>query len=214
MQSDSHQAGGAPVRADNNGRAKPLRAKTARAKTPRGKPAPAKDMRVGIYRFTPKDPAAPRKKPTIVWRPHNFTGASLAEKLRSRVVVDPETGCHNWTGTMGDKGYGLVLISAHRLAYELAHGPIPDGLLVLHKCDNPPCCNPEHLFLGTSADNTADKMRKGRHRNGATGKLNKLPVGGGFSGAGGADRQRRQRLMHSASPRALGQCRRQASGFP
>lgn len=50
----------------------------------------------------------------------------------------------------------------HRLAWIEAHGPIPEGMHVLHKCDNPPCYNIEHLFLGTPADNAADKMRKGR----------------------------------------------------
>jgi hypothetical protein len=122
-------------------------------------------------RVRAKIAARNRKKPTIVWRPHHFTGASLAERLRSRLVEDPTTGCHVWTSTLATGGYGRVLVSAHRLAWELAHGPIPDGLLVLHRCDNPPCCNPEHLFLGTVADNMADKTAKGRARNRYTGKL-------------------------------------------
>jgi hypothetical protein len=53
---------------------------------------------------------------------------------------------------------------AHRLTYQIFSGPIPKGLRVLHSCDNPPCCNPTHLRVGTDADNAADKMRKGRYR--------------------------------------------------
>ena len=67
------------------------------------------------------------------------------------------------------QGYGRVRwhgqdTRTHRLAWELAHGPIPSGLWVLHHCDNPPCCNPAHLFLGTAQDNHDDMHRKGRAR--------------------------------------------------
>jgi hypothetical protein len=107
--------------------------------------------------------------------PTSFLGATLEERVRLRTVVDPETGCHLWTGTIIPGGYGRVHVAAHRLAFQLANGPIPAGLLVLHRCDNPPCCNPEHLFLGSNADNMADKVRKGRCRNGWTGKLTAGP---------------------------------------
>jgi HNH endonuclease len=79
---------------------------------------------------------------------------------------EPNSGCLLWTGRTV-KEYGVVSIGntsfyAHRLAYEQAYGPIPDGLCVLHKCDTPPCVNPAHLFLGTKRDNNRDKIQKGR----------------------------------------------------
>lgn len=73
------------------------------------------------------------------------------------------------------KGYGMIggydpvtkkesHLLAHRLSWEIANGTIPDGKWVLHRCDNPPCVNPAHLFLGDSVENVRDKMEKGRHR--------------------------------------------------
>jgi hypothetical protein len=80
-------------------------------------------------------------------------------------------GCHEWQQNRRDPplDYGLAgsrifgTVRAHKIAWILTYGPVPKGLCVLHHCDNPPCCNPEHLFLGTHADNTADMMAKGRH---------------------------------------------------
>jgi DNA-binding XRE family transcriptional regulator len=80
---------------------------------------------------------------------------------------EPNTGCWLWCLTLNRDGYGLVNTlrktrQAHRVAYELAIGPIPDGKCVLHRCDVPPCINPSHLFLGTNAVNMADRDRKQR----------------------------------------------------
>jgi hypothetical protein len=93
---------------------------------------------------------------------------SIEERLHARLLpVDPVTGCIEWVGSRTGDGYGNMriegrIILAHRLAYELKHGPIPDGMCVLHGCDNPPCCNVDHLFLGTNKDNVDDKLSKGR----------------------------------------------------
>lgn len=84
--------------------------------------------------------------------------------------VERGMGCLLWRGSVGKGGHGRFrssngkLVGAHRVAWELTKGPIPPGLCVLHKCDVPACCNPEHLFLGTIADNNADRDAKGRQR--------------------------------------------------
>lgn len=93
----------------------------------------------------------------------------------------PESGCWEWRGDRNELGYGRLTLTrkgldkarVHRLMFERYFGPIPDGSVVRHKCDNPPCSNPDHLELGTMADNSQDMVERGRHwRHGATECLN------------------------------------------
>jgi hypothetical protein len=79
--------------------------------------------------------------------------------------VDRSAECWVWTGGTVGGGYGRFgrgKVLAHRHAWEITNGPIPDGLDVLHRCDNPPCVRPDHLFLGTHTDNMRDMFTKGR----------------------------------------------------
>jgi hypothetical protein len=92
----------------------------------------------------------------------------LSKRILDRVEYDTNAGCWLWAGAMvhqtgyGTIGHGGRSHGAHRASYETFKGPIPAGLLVCHRCDNPSCVNPDHLFLGTVRDNAQDMIAKGR----------------------------------------------------
>jgi len=93
--------------------------------------------------------------------------APVEDRMKAAFVVDPVTGCHNWTRAKTGSGYGAIVINqrtmcAHRIAFELANGPIADDAFVLHNCDNPACVNPAHMRLGTHEDNMHDKVLRNR----------------------------------------------------
>lgn len=112
----------------------------------------------------------PRKNPGTPYVEQPGIIPSLEARFWAR--VEKTDDCWLWTGRQNAKGYGRVFTysrragrtcreeMAHRVSYQLAYGPIPDGLLVCHRCDNPPCIRPNHLFVGTNLDNVYDARAK------------------------------------------------------
>ncbi len=111
-----------------------------------------------------------------------YTRVPVEERFWRYVAPDGE--CWVWTGVKNSRGYGHISLPdgtrmyAHRFSWEQANGaPVPPGIFVLHRCDNPPCVRPEHLFLGTRQDNFNDSAAKGRHYHGERHALAKLTDG-------------------------------------
>lgn len=104
---------------------------------------------------------------------YELSESGYLENSRERFfekVSKPDSGCWEWKGSIGSNGYGTFrlpspfrdVVGAHRVSYSLHKGPIPIGLVVRHKCDNPICVNPDHLEVGTKADNSKDMVMRGR----------------------------------------------------
>ena len=122
----------------------------------------------------------------------NSPSMNSDEVVRFWTHVNKSDGCWEWTGCIlpwpnterkQRFGYGQfrltkrrITVLAHRYSYVLTYGPIPPGLQVCHKCDNPKCVRPDHLFVGTASDNKQDSMNKGRHPT-QQGRCNYLPKG-------------------------------------
>lgn len=93
--------------------------------------------------------------------------AKFLERLQKYNLPGLPDECWEWQGSKAFYGYGSILYEGglyrtHRVAWEVYHSPIPDKMCVLHKCDNPKCVNPSHLFIGTQSDNMKDRDKKGR----------------------------------------------------
>ena len=100
-------------------------------------------------------------------RPQDADG--VLKKIFENCVLNAGL-CFIFSGSKSDKGYGKIrfknrCLRTHRLVFEIVNGPISDGFYVCHSCDNPSCCNPNHLFLGTDRENKDDMIRKNRQNN-------------------------------------------------
>lgn len=105
--------------------------------------------------------------------PRVYKYLDVRSRLEAESIPVTECGCTIWMQHLNTMGYGRLSVNgrmqyAHRASFELKNGKIPRGMNVLHKCDIPTCINPDHLFLGTHADNVADKVAKNRHLRGET----------------------------------------------
>lgn len=106
-----------------------------------------------------------KKHYSRLWRRGNVNAGEFGFEFESRILKTDY--CWLWVGALFKSGYGKFSrgdrkIRAHRASYELYVGKIPRGMQVLHRCDNPPCVNPDHLFIGTHMDNMLDMESKGR----------------------------------------------------
>ena len=109
-------------------------------------------------------------------------GKKFLERFWNSANIREVDNCWEWKRAIQSKGYGSVGIGrkktalAHRVAYEITYGEIPEGMWILHRCDNRRCVNPKHLFLGTNEDNVRDMVQKGRQAKGEKNGKSKLTI--------------------------------------
>lgn len=104
------------------------------------------------------------------------------ERLKNNCSINEKTGCWEWQKCLSSNGYGAIhsgtsptiLLNSHVAMFQVIHGPVPKGMVVMHTCDNKPCCNPDHLRLGTYLDNIRDAFDKGIMPQGEKHSLAKL----------------------------------------